>query len=346
MLRKHIMPEATCKPDFAPVILAVIPCLNEDRYLEQIVHGLIRTCHDMRMRIVIADGGSKDRSREIAHSLTQNNPNVHFLDNPKKIQSAAINLAVTQYGADTNYVIRIDAHAAYPDDYCRALIEEAEATQAASVVVGMNTIGKSRLQTIIATTQNSKLGNGGSSHRNAGKAGQWVDHGHHALIRTQAFKSIGGYDESFAYNEDAEFDMRLRQAGLPIWLTRKTALTYYPRSSLQTLFRQYYNFGFGRAQNIRKHSSIPKLRQMAPAAVVPAICLALGTPFFWPAAIPLSLWLLICIGAGIMLGFKSRDPLVILSGPIAMLMHLGWSLGFWKNIIQNDSGIRNEPSLA
>ena len=34
----------------------------------------------------------------------------------------------------------------------------------------------------------------------------YVDHGHHAAFRAASFKAIGGYDETFSHNEDAEFD--------------------------------------------------------------------------------------------------------------------------------------------
>ena len=41
-------------------------------------------------------------------------------------------------------------------------------------------------------------------------------------MRIAAFRAVGGYDESFSHNEDAELDYRLRQAGYRIWMTDKT----------------------------------------------------------------------------------------------------------------------------
>ena len=68
-------------------------------------------------------------------------PRVVLLRNPKKIQSAAINLAVATYGNYFESFIRIDAHGDYPADYCDRLIAEAAATGADSVVVSMATKG-------------------------------------------------------------------------------------------------------------------------------------------------------------------------------------------------------------
>lgn len=314
-------------------ILAVLPCLNEEPYLEPLVHRLVKNCASLPLRIVIADGGSTDRTPDIARQLAAQYPNVLYLHNPKRLQSAAVNLAMATFGKDAEILIRLDVHADYPDSYCQTLIAEQQATGAAAVVVSMNTVGKTGFQSAVAAAQNSKLGNGGSAHRN-NTDGAWIDHGHHALMLINAFRAVGGYDESFSHNEDAELDIRLAKGGYKIWLTGKTSLTYYPRSAPLPLFRQYFKFGQGRMRTITKHHIIPKLRQLIPAAVVPAALLALLTPFYPIASFPLLFWVAICLGYGVMLGNA-------MAGPAAMLMHFGWSLGFWTGIPKALRSIRS-----
>lgn len=327
--------------------MAIIPCLNEEAHLEKIVQNLVRASQNLAMRIVIADGGSTDQTKNIALRLTQAHDNVHLLHNPQRIQSSGINLAVAEYDTDTDYIIRLDAHADYPDAYCQTLVNEAEAMQADAVVVAMHTCGKHRFQNIVAATQNSKLGNGGSAHRGTETTGKWVEHGHHALIRTPAFIAIGGYDETFVTNEDAELDLRLRHHGRKIWLTRKTILTYYPRATLRGLFRQYARYGYGRAQNVLKHHTMPKLRQMIPMAILPALLLSIATPLFWPAIIPIGIWAVFCLAYGAYLGIKAHDQLALaLSGLIAMVMHLAWSYGFWQRMVRPPVRTQDEKRLA
>jgi succinoglycan biosynthesis protein ExoA len=314
-------------------ILAVIPCLNEEAHLERLVRGLLRDNADLPMTIVIADGGSTDRSVEIAKALAQESASVVYLHNPNKIQSAAVNLAVAALGADAEFLLRLDAHADYPADYARRLLEEQAATGAASVVVAMQTGGTGCFQRAAAAAQNSLLGNGGSAHRKAGGAGAWVDHGHHALMRIDAFRATGGYDAGFTHNEDAELDVRLGKAGHKIWLTGKTVMTYYPRETPVALLRQYFRFGKGRARTVMKHKLIPKLRRLAPVAVAPAAALLLVTPFLAIAALPFAAWALLCLGYGLLLGLRARSLCAGFAGFAAMVMHLGWSFGFWKGIL-------------
>jgi succinoglycan biosynthesis protein ExoA len=286
----------------------------------------------MDMLIVVADGGSRDGTPDIVRSLSAEIPNIVLIGNHKKIQSAAINLAVERFGDERDYLIRIDAHGDYPDDYCRALLDEAVALGADSVVVGMDTVGFGLFQKATAAAQNSKLGNGGSKHR-AGGGGEWVDHGHHALMRIAAFRAVGGYDEGFSHNEDAELDFRLRKAGFRIWMTGKTFMTYYPRKSAGALFRQYLGYGRGRAKNLLKHRSIPKVRQAIPLAVAPVVIIALLAMLHWWAAIPVAIWAIACLGYGLWMAVGQRNPYGPLAAVSAMIMHLAWSTGFWLELI-------------
>jgi len=315
-------------------ILAVIPCLNEQAHIRELTESLVANNRDLALTIVIADGGSTDKTVEIAQELATRHSNVVYLHNPKRIQSAAINLAVATHGTEHSHLIRLDAHAAYPAGFCRLLLQEQASTGAASVVVPMNTVGKEGFQKAVAAAQNSKLGNGGSAHRNVTGHGKWVEHGHHALMTIAAFNSVGGYDESFSHNEDAELDLRLAAAGHRIWLTGLTALDYYPRSSPTALFRQYMRFGQGRAKTILKHKIKPAPRQMAPAAVLPAFILWLLAPLWGILALPLLGWAGLCLAYGAWIAYKAKDPDLLLSGPAAMIMHAGWSVGFWRTILE------------
>ncbi len=312
--------------------LIIIPCLNEAKHIEPLIEKLDPALDDLNARIVVADGGSTDGTREIVARISETDHRVILLDNPRRLQSAAINLAVSTFGRDYEYFIRIDAHGDYPDDYCQRLVEEAQETEADSVVVAMETVGFGMFQKATAFAQNSKLGNGGSKHRE-GAEGHWTDHGHHALMRVNAFETVGGYDESFSHNEDAELDYRLKKAGFGIWMTDKTRMIYYPRSSVKTLFRQYLGYGRGRAKNILKHGNMPKLRQMLPLAVVPVFIGAFLAVLNWIAVIPFSLWAIACVGYGFWMAVGQRNPYGPLAALSAMVMHFAWSAGFWMELL-------------
>jgi succinoglycan biosynthesis protein ExoA len=224
----------------------------------------------------------------------------------------------------------------YPDGFVSQLVDDANQTGATSVVVSMQSaadVGGGCFQHAAAVAQNSVLGTGGSAHRRACK-GQWVDHGHHALFKTRDFIAAGGYDEAFTHNEDAEFDVRFRQRGGQIWLSHAARPIYHPRASATALWRQYFNYGRGRAHTAAKHAAKLKLRQTIPLLVLPAALLAAASPLFWPLAIPAVIWAGLCLGYGAYLGVCARDFGGALSGGSAMIMHLAWSAGFWAERLE------------
>ncbi len=241
------------------------------------------------------------------------------------------------FGAGHEFLIRVDAHAGYPPRYCETLLCEQAATGADSVVVSMAAQGETCFQRAAAAAQNSLLGNGGSAHRRVG-AGRFVDHGHHALMRIAAFQSVCGYDGSFTHNEDAELDVRLGGAGFRIWLSGMPPIAYFPRATPRALFRQYFNFGQGRFRTLFKHKSRPKLRQSLPLAVAPALLLALLSPVHPVFAAPAAAWASLCCAFGILSGIRQKDPCAGLSGFAAMIMHLGWSVGFLAGALKLATG--------
>lgn len=339
----------------APSLLAVIPCLNEEAHIEGVVRQLLADADAApdgpAIRVVVVDGGSTDATVSIVSRLAAADGRVIRLDNPDRIQSSAVNRAIAAFGDDVEYFVRIDAHAGYPHGFCGILLDEAIATGADSVVVAMRTAGHGTFQLAAAAAQNSPLGNGGSAHRNAthdpDASGTWVDHGHHALIRVAAFRAVGGYDETFTHNEDAELDHRLGAAGFKIWMTARTWCEYYPRETPGALLRQYLNYGGGRARNVLKHRTVPKVRQMVPLMVAPALALSLLTRVNRLAAVPALAWILACLGYGAMLGVRERKPATALAGPAAMIMHLGWSAGFWRMLIGSATKlIRARPTAS
>jgi succinoglycan biosynthesis protein ExoA len=310
-------------------VLVVIPCLNEEAHLPGLLDTLLGEAPGAT--IVVADGGSHDASRAIVSAVAARAPAVRLLDNPACIQSAGVNRAAMLFGEGKRWLVRIDAHCRYPADYVAGLLDAATRTGADALVVPMRSVGIGCFQRAAAAAQNSRLGTGGSPHRHVG-TGRFIDHGHHALFQIERFLAIGGYDEGFSHNEDAELDHRQTLSGARIWLEPGLALDYFPRAAPGALFRQYLKYGRGRAMTIRRHRMPVKLRQLLPLAVVPALLLLLLAPWQPLLALPAMAWGALSLGYGLAIGLRTGDRCAMLSGVAAMLMHAGWALGFIRRI--------------
>jgi succinoglycan biosynthesis protein ExoA len=331
-------PQALSEHEQRKRALIVIPTLNEAWVIARVLAQILDDERLVDPLVVVADGGSTDGTREIVCEISQRDTRVRLLDNPARLQSAGLNRAVAAMAGDRPWLVRVDAHSEYPKNYASCLIDEALRTNASSVVVSVNTVGETVFQRAVAAAQNSRLGTGGSLHRKGGGR-RWVDHGHHGLCKLSAYRRVGGYDESFSHNEDAELDIRLARSGARIWLTDRVRSNYHPRRTPRALLRQYFNYGRGRARTVLKHRTPLKLRQALPLAVAPAVASLALAPVFWPFAGPALAWAAVSVTYGAGLAIQQADAALLLSGPAAMIMHLGWSTGFWIQLLSR----RGEP---
>lgn len=314
--------------------LVVIPTLNEAADIEALLSALLIGVADRdEITCVVVDGGSTDATRELVGKAVDRDPRITLIHNPKRIQSAGINLAVGLYGQDMDVLIRCDAHSTYPRGLISDLIAALEKTGADSVVVPMDSVGGCATSCAIAWVSDTPLGSGGSRHRGGRRSG-FVDHGHHAAFRMNRFRALGGYDETFTHNEDAEYDCRLRAAGGSIYMESDLRVEYRPRESLIALARQYYRYGRGRWGTVIRHPHSLRLRQLAvPSAVVAIfVCLALSFLTPWALIVPAG-YAFVLVAASILIAICKRSAFGLLAGPAAAIMHVGWALGFLQGFV-------------
>src|SRR5207237_173306 len=76
-----------------------------------------------RYEIIIVDGLSEDRTREVIAEFQQSRPEVaiKLIDNPSRTIPAALNLGIAAAGGEI--IARLDAHAAASPGYIRRAVE-------------------------------------------------------------------------------------------------------------------------------------------------------------------------------------------------------------------------------
>ncbi len=320
-------------PEFVTII---IPTLNEERYLDRCVRSLMADPYPRdRLEILVVDGGSSDRTVEIATELSAEFPMIRVLHNPAKIQSAAFNLAMDQADKRSTCLLRCDAHAEYAPGFVSHAVNALEETGAG--VVGFSAVpaAEGDFQRAVAFSQSTPVGVGGSQYRQGGNSG-WVDSAMHGCFSLEAVKAVGGYDETFTHNEDSELSLRLNQAGSKVWLDSELVVSYFPRSSAVGLARQYFLYGRGRARTCLKHRIMPRARQMAP------VLLVLGNSTFLIAStrrrrflLPLFAYKAALIAVAAREALRRRDPALLLSAPALAIMHHTWGAGFLTELARD-----------
>ncbi len=328
--------------------IIVIPALNEAQCIESVLDMLNDDGDGAKYQIWVVDGGSDDGTVDIVTRRTSTDKNILLLHNPERTQAHALNLAAreVQRQGGVEYLIRADAHAHYPPSWARWLIDTAEQQKADSVVVPMKTLGGGAMRDAASDLFNSWLGNGGSLHRRRGQGG-FVEHGHHALFRLEAFLSAGGYDPAFVANEDAEFDIRLRRQGGRIFLEPRAMIGYLPRDSLRGVIRQFYRNGRYRFRTSRKHRAAPGLRQLAPTILVSGLvaCIFAGALIHPLLLIAPALYFCAVLVAASVIATQKSPQRAWLIAAQAIAAHLSFGAGALRTLIERAPRTQNQTAF-
>jgi succinoglycan biosynthesis protein ExoA len=315
----------------SPRTALVIPTWNEAPHIAATLAALLDGSEPERLEVLVVDGGSSDATVAIVRGLMPRWPRLRLLANPRRTQAAACNLAL-EACPEAEVIVRCDAHAYYPPGFIGRAVALLAEHHAGGVVYADRPLAgcqaENRFQYGVGFAQNNRWGVGQSRYR-LGRYSGWVEHRKHGCFRRDVLVAAGGYDESFTHNEDSELSYRLGQRGAKLWLDATLWVGYVPRAAPSSLARQYYLYGRGRAQNLRKHRTRPSPRQWAPSALVVAQLAALAAAPHYPEALMLPALYTAALGSVAGLGARrQRRWAVLWSAPAMAIMHHTFGAGF------------------
>ncbi|HEY3323207.1 MAG TPA: glycosyltransferase family 2 protein [Planctomycetota bacterium] len=313
-----------------PLVSIVIPTWCEERYIADCLHSILAQDYPVsRMEILVVDGMSPDRTREIVKRIGTTCPQIRLLDNPERLQAAGLNRAISM--SRGNFILRIDAHAEYASDYVRTCVETLRETGADNV--GGPQLPKARtfFQKMVAFALHSPLGTGGAPCRSEGKDG-YVDTVFPGAFRRQTLQRVGLFDPGAITNEDAEINQRIIASGGRIYLNSAIKCFYYPRESLRGLARQYFRYGRGRARTVLKHGQFLRLGSFLPFAFFTGLlCLLLlglfWTPGLWLAAAAAGMYAAGIIAEGARMAIKHQWACAFMLPLVFVTLHLSHAVG-------------------
>jgi glycosyltransferase involved in cell wall biosynthesis len=260
-----------------PVISIIIPMRNEENYIEKCVKSLIdQDCPEDSYEVIIVDGMSDDRSREIVRSLSNNHSNVFLLENPNIVTSFGLNIGIKK--SRGKIVNILGAHSFVRADFIKENIETFENVEADCVGGPIQSVGKTYSARAISLAMSSPFGIGNALFRYSTRDG-YVDTLAFGAYKREVFRKIGLFDEELVRNQDDEFNYRLRKAGGKIFITPRIRSFYYNQATLKKVWRQYFQYGFWKVRVMQKHLKMMKLRQFIPTVFVLSIIISLLLSF-------------------------------------------------------------------
>ncbi|MEE9298004.1 MAG: glycosyltransferase family 2 protein [Acidimicrobiia bacterium] len=321
------------EPRRTPVSV-ILPTYNEELHIDACLDSVYsQTYGPSNLEVLVVDGGSADRTVELAEAWREKLPGLRVLDNPKRQQGAALNIALEN--ATSDLIVRLDAHSRYATDYVERCIDALGRSDATVVGGPMRPEGETPFGEAVAAATTTPIGVGpGRFHYS--EVEEFVDTVFLGAFRRSDIIAAGGYDEDIRQAaEDHELNFRITKSGGTILLDPTIRSIYRPRSSPGALWKQYHNYGQGKVSTLMKHRALPTWRPLVPALFV----LGLITSTIWLAFRPTRLAGLLALtayGALVLVTsvVKSRfRPMPAGRTAYAILiMHVSYGLGFLGGI--------------
>ena len=317
------------KADGGEVLVSVvIPCRNEAAHIGSCLKSILAWPDaGADIEVIVVDGRSTDRTREIVEVSAASEPRIRLVDNPKLSSVAALNAGVAT--ARGRWILRADAHSEYPADHLAACLRAAQTTGAdnvGGVCVPLTSDDSVSAQVVRAVTTH-RFGVGDAGFRTSRKAG-FVDTVVFGFYSRHVIKALGGWDERFQEGSgDYEFNQRLRHLGGRIWLDPDIKVSYYNQPHFfRFLFKVFTRDGPANVLMWRLSPYAFRSRHAAPFVMIMAGIL-LGVLSLFHLGVHLGLMAacacygVLAIAAAFSQAFRFRKPWMVLVLPGAFLLY-------------------------
>lgn len=323
------------------MVSVICPIYNEERYIGTCVESILaQDFPKEELEVIFADGMSSDRTREIVADYAARYPWIRLIDNPERIVPTALNRAIEASHGDI--IMRMDAHAFYPENYVSTLVRASKTYDVENVgaVCRTDVLHKTAKSKAISTVLTHPLGVGNSSFRTGIDEPKEVDTVPFGCWKREVFDKYGLFDERLTRNQDIEFNKRISRGGGKILLIPDTYSVYYARETFAKLARNNYGNGKWNILTVwftNRFSSL-SLRHFIPLIFVLSLIVPVCVATVWPFAmlatlLSLVLYLLAITMVSLKVVYNNRLNFLYLVITF-MVLHLSYGFGSLAAMVQ------------
>ncbi len=277
-----------------PFVTVVVPCRNEEKHIGRCLESILNNDYPPeRMEILVVDGMSEDRTREIVAGYSARHPMIRVVDNLRKNIPSAMNVGIS--AARGERILKMDAHSTYQREYisrCVRYQDEYEAENSggiAKIVPGADTWMARAITLGLA----SRFGSGNANVKVGVTKPTWSDSTAFGCFKKDLFERIGMYDEKLLSSSDLDVNQRIQAAGGRILVVPDVVVNYAADGDLQTLGRHVFADGVWVSYVMKFGKRAWSWRHWVPALFVVSLLAALAMA----AVSRLFLWMGLGVGA-------------------------------------------------
>jgi len=312
-----------------PGISVIIPVRNQASKIEQCLKAVFSQTLQPH-EVIVVDGHSTDGTVDIARRF------------PVKVfyQEHGAAGAARQIGVDNaegEYVAFTDADCIPDRDWLKSLLSEFSG-DIVGVGGGMKNIGKGIWAQSMGLALNTFLGSARQGQGRIFKDKRYVKGigCFNGMYLREAILSVGGFNTDLLGADETELNRRLLRKGR-LFFTPATVVLHDHGRGLREFAVNMYRYGTWRRQcGVWGMPVVPPL-------VAPLILLSLIFTrwVFFPL---LAVYLVLLLAMGIRFAIQEKDIRYVISIPVVYLIeHIGYTIGFWKEVFFPHKLSRKKP---
>ncbi|MDI6645267.1 MAG: glycosyltransferase [Methanobacteriaceae archaeon] len=315
---------------------------NEEKYISNSLKSLFKQTFDhSSFEIIVVDGNSQDRTREIAEEVLSSSDIKYKILNEKDFgfygHCFARNLVIDNSSQSSEYIAYTDADCIVDKDWLKTLYESIKDT--GEEIAGA---GGPRL---IAPTDNKKeliinhfltsiIASGGNPAFSKRNVKYLMSIPNYNAIYKKDVIAKFRYDDSLIMSDDTELNLRLGKAGYKFLYVKDARIYHRETDSVIQLARNMVRYG------VNIGNAIKKLR-LFKIKVFLTILLLFYLIFFipsyfvwgWIVLIPLGLYLIYAVLVFLEILFKTRSIYSLLVFLLVPIQHICYAYGVIYNFL-------------
>ncbi len=320
------------------MLSVICPIYNEEKYIAKCIDSILAQDYPKdNLEVIFVDGMSSDRTREIVAEYSAKYPFIRLIDNPDRIVPPAMNIGIKASVGDI--VVRLDAHAVFPQNYFSELVKSLLELDADNVggVCRTLPINDTPVCRSIAYVLSSSFGMGNSHFRIGADSIKEVDTVPFGCFKRELFDRVGYFDEELTRNQDDEFNGRIIKNGGKNFLLPDLVIDYYARDTVAKVYKMFYQYGLFKPLVNKKLGQPATIRQFFPLLFVLGLILGpltflISSAFIW---LYLGVLLVYLTLAAVFSSKESRSlKEVLIKIWVYFVVHFAYGWGYINGIIK------------
>lgn len=318
----------------SPYVTVVLPCRNEERHIARCLDSILANDYPKdRMEILVLDGMSEDRTREIVEGYSERHPMIRLVDNPEKHIPTAMNLGIQKARGET--IIKMDGHSTFQREHISLCVAYQEKYGAENVggVCKMTPGAGTTVAEAIVLGLGHRFGSGNAGIKVGVRKPTWSDTAAFGCFKKEVFSRIGFFDERLLSSSDMDMNMRIRAAGGRILLVPEIVVNYYADSNLRAFWRHNFADGVWATYVLKFRSKGWSWRHWVPLGFVLSVLLPLVASLVYPKLLWLSAlaavgYVITSVLVSVQIWRRQKDPSLLFLLPLIFgIRHIAHGLG-------------------